>query len=91
MQSASNSADREAAVATTNGKDAEEDQMEKAVVAFLRKLRGPAHLGQDIGPFIIQKFGESRKVRRPGCVCAQHVLTSRQLALVSQPDCQRLM
>ena len=39
-----------------------EDEMEKLLVDFLSHFKGPAHLGQDVGPFVIKHFGQSCRV-----------------------------
>ena len=39
-----------------------EDEMEKLLVDFLSGFKGPAHLGKDVGPFVIKHFGQSCRV-----------------------------
>lgn len=48
-------------MAIDDGKDTE-DKMEEALVGFLSSLNRPAHLGKDVGRFLIERFGQSCRV-----------------------------
>ncbi len=61
LQTGSHTSQKKLAVAIDDGKDTE-DRMEEALVGFLSSLKRPAHLGQDVGPFLIERFGQSCRV-----------------------------
>lgn len=61
LQIANHTSQKKVAVALSDGKLIE-DEMEKSLIDFLSSVKGPAHLGQDVGPFMLKHFGQSCRV-----------------------------